>query len=253
MNSTNYTRKCISIYFIAPHELYMVFRGRREDVCRQTMDYPTDEYCAELHGDSDAAQRRLAYWVTPSWHSDGHEAVILRNMTKPVGILSMLRYDDRTAILNILQNYNVDRNQEECVLELIDSVLQDGPSHSLKQMQSIHMERNNYLSTRGGDFNHEWNIAEWTNALQGEAGEAGNIAKKICRGDYGEPGSLPHSQALSELADELADVLAYTQLICGVFSLSLDYHVIRKFQITSDRFGYEGTMMGWGHDDRQGE
>jgi NTP pyrophosphatase (non-canonical NTP hydrolase) len=57
---------------------------------------------------------------------------------------------------------------------------------------------------------HDWSIAEWTNAMAGEAGEACNIAKKMIRGDYGDDVEL----GVGELMDEIADVVIYADLVC---------------------------------------
>lgn len=55
----------------------------------------------------------------------------------------------------------------------------------------------------------KWSIAEWTNAMAGESGEACNIAKKLIRGDYDRDETIA---ALLDLAEELADVIAYADL-----------------------------------------
>lgn len=69
-------------------------------------------------------------------------------------------------------------------------------------------------------FNHplaSWSVAEWTNAVAGEAGEACNLAKKLIRHRDGVAGNYkPEDQDQANLrrriAEELADVVIYCDL-----------------------------------------
>jgi NTP pyrophosphatase (non-canonical NTP hydrolase) len=83
----------------------------------------------------------------------------------------------------------------------------------------------------------DWNLAEWTNAVAGETGEACNIAKKIQRGDFGPPGTEPYAQACRELAKELADIVIYADIACMRAGWSLGYIIADKFNEVSDRVG----------------
>lgn len=85
------------------------------------------------------------------------------------------------------------------------------------------------LSHPDGDPNN-WSIAEWTNALAGEAGEACNIAKKLLRGDYKDK-----ELGIGELLDEIADVVIYADLVCQRLNRSLSIQVERKFNEVSER------------------
>ena len=80
---------------------------------------------------------------------------------------------------------------------------------------------------------HDWSIAEWTNAMAGEVGEACNVAKKLLRGDYGEDEEL----GIGELMDEVADVVCYADLICQRVGRHLDIAVFNKFNEVSERVG----------------
>src|SRR5690349_2856662 len=53
----------------------------------------------------------------------------------------------------------------------------------------------------------DWSLGEWCNALTGEVGEAANIIKKIHRGD------VTLDDARQQLADELADIQTYLDLL----------------------------------------
>lgn len=80
---------------------------------------------------------------------------------------------------------------------------------------------------------HDWSIAEWTNALAGEAGEACNIAKKLIRGDYGNDLEL----GIGELMDEIADVVIYADLVCQRVGKKLRIAVLKKFNEKSEQVG----------------
>jgi len=112
-----------------------------------------------------------------------------------------------------------------------------------------------------------WNIAEWSNAIAGETGELCNITKKILRGDYGpevlkelskgfedvKPGFRDYRPASYEtikntiiarqhIADELADIVTYCDLLAQKCGIDLGRAVLEKFNRVSTRVGYEGLM-----------
>lgn len=78
----------------------------------------------------------------------------------------------------------------------------------------------------------EWSIAEWTNALAGEAGEAANIGKKLIR--FRNPVVMLNKGAdknkLEEkLMFELADTVIYADLTAQKLNADLWQYVIRAF------------------------
>jgi NTP pyrophosphatase (non-canonical NTP hydrolase) len=87
------------------------------------------------------------------------------------------------------------------------------------------------FKTKNGDIAHkkpdgsDWSIAEWTNAMAGEVGEACNVAKKIRRGDY--DGDIELARRL--LLSEIADVVIYADLICQQLNASLGDAVRQTF------------------------
>ena len=87
---------------------------------------------------------------------------------------------------------------------------------------------------------HDWSIAEWTNAMAGEAGEACNIAKKLIRGDYGDDEEL----GIGELLDEIADVVIYADLVCQRVNRKLEIAVHNKFNEVSERIGCDIILGG---------
>ena len=90
----------------------------------------------------------------------------------------------------------------------------------------------------------EWNLADWSNAMQGEAGEAGNVVKKIRRHETGHPGSQdPNLRVLLEkLGEELADTLIYLDLVATKAGINLAEAVKNKFNAVSDREGFSEKL-----------
>lgn len=70
----------------------------------------------------------------------------------------------------------------------------------------------------------DWSPAEWGCALAGEVGELCNLLKKLLRGD-------PVSK--DDIADELADVIAYADLLAAALNIDLGEAVRRKFNKVS--------------------
>lgn len=90
-----------------------------------------------------------------------------------------------------------------------------------------------------------WSLADWSNAMCGEAGEAANIVKKIRRVDTGHAGALDPSRAIlvAELADEIADVFLYLNLLAAKEGISMEAAVIRKFNAVSVREGWPDLVI----------
>ena len=85
---------------------------------------------------------------------------------------------------------------------------------------------------RFDDASGNWSLAEWTNAMCGEAGEAANIAKKIRRGDKQHPPEFYREG----LAKELADVVIYADLVARAMGVRLEEAVRSKFNEVSERW-----------------
>ena len=68
-------------------------------------------------------------------------------------------------------------------------------------------------------------------AMIGEAGEAGNILKKIRRGDF------TLDEARQELADEFADIVIYLDILAKRCDIDLGEAVMYKFNFVSGRVG----------------
>lgn len=77
----------------------------------------------------------------------------------------------------------------------------------------------------------DWCLAQWSNATLGELGEAANIIKKIDRGDM----TLDEARPL--LANELADVQTYLDLLAYRAGIDLGPATIQKWNAVSERVG----------------
>ncbi len=75
----------------------------------------------------------------------------------------------------------------------------------------------------------DWSLAEWSNAMAGECGEACNLTKKMLRGDRGG------KKDIKELGKEIADVIVYADLLAAAAGIDLEKAVIQKFNEVSDR------------------
>lgn len=91
----------------------------------------------------------------------------------------------------------------------------------------------------------DWTLGDWANAFQGEAGELGNVVKKMRRHALGVATTY-NTPELDELrarfAEEVADVRLYLDLLCwkaGVSDADLDTALIAKFNQVS-------LIQGWG-------
>ena len=92
----------------------------------------------------------------------------------------------------------------------------------------------------GFPVDDSWNGADWSNAMCGEAGEAANVVKKLRRHETGHHGALDGDEAAlrEKLADELADVLLYADLLAAKYGIDLPEAIVRKFNEVSARQGF---------------
>ena len=73
-----------------------------------------------------------------------------------------------------------------------------------------------------------WSEGDWGLAMAGEAGETCNLLKKRRRGE-----DIP----LEDVADEIADMVIYADLLAARMGINLEEAVIRKYNTVSDRVG----------------
>lgn len=87
----------------------------------------------------------------------------------------------------------------------------------------------------------EWSGADWSNAMAGECGEACNIVKKLRRHEthtgtsYNTP---PPDELLAALAEELADVVTYCDLLAYKYDIDLAAAITAKFDRVSAAQGF---------------
>ena len=77
----------------------------------------------------------------------------------------------------------------------------------------------------------DWSPAQWLQAVVGELGEYANLRKKCERGD------LTPEEAKPMLADELADVVIYLDILAAQLGIDLGEAVMHKWNKTSEKVG----------------
>lgn len=79
------------------------------------------------------------------------------------------------------------------------------------------------------DDGSDWSPAQWLQAVTGELGEYANLRKKVERGD------LTIDEARASLADELADVVIYLDILASQIGVDLGEATISKWNRTSEK------------------
>ena len=79
----------------------------------------------------------------------------------------------------------------------------------------------------------DWKLSAWSNACLSELGEAGNLIKKIERGD------TTLEDVRRKLGKEFADTLIYLDLLAFRAGIDLGQAVIDKFNEVSQRIGVD--------------
>ena len=99
-----------------------------------------------------------------------------------------------------------------------------------------------------------WSPTDWATAMAGEMGEACNLIKKLRRGDFvdeercsklagtqlsGQCNGKHRQHAIASIADELADLITYADLLAASLGINLSESLRRKFNAVSVRVGSE--------------
>ena len=79
--------------------------------------------------------------------------------------------------------------------------------------------------------------AHWVQALVGEVGELANKLKKIDRGDYDGCVPVVTQQNQLYIANELADIQCYLDILALKLNVDLGEATMRKFNAVSQRIG----------------
>jgi NTP pyrophosphatase (non-canonical NTP hydrolase) len=90
----------------------------------------------------------------------------------------------------------------------------------------------------------DWNGADWSNAMCGEAGEAANVVKKLRRVESGKRGRTSETsetdqdQLVAKLALEIADLVIYADLLAAKYGIDLACAIRDKFNAVSIQYGF---------------
>jgi NTP pyrophosphatase (non-canonical NTP hydrolase) len=82
-----------------------------------------------------------------------------------------------------------------------------------------------------------WSPSDWLTAVTGELGELASLLKMRNRERDGLPGNK-FSPTDKQIADELADVVTYLDLLAAVLGVDLGRAVVEKFNEVSIRVGF---------------
>lgn len=91
----------------------------------------------------------------------------------------------------------------------------------------------------------EWSLSDWFTATMGELGEAANVAKKLNRERDGIAGNTVSVEQLrADLADEIADVAIYLDILAASEGIDLAAAIVSKFNRTSEKVGFPERLSG---------
>lgn len=82
-----------------------------------------------------------------------------------------------------------------------------------------------------------WSPSDWLTAVTGELGELASLLKMRNRERDGLPGNK-FSPTQKQIADELADVLTYLDLLAAALGVDLGAAAVEKFNEVSERVGF---------------
>lgn len=93
----------------------------------------------------------------------------------------------------------------------------------------------------------EWSLSDWGVATAGEMGEALNVVKKLNRERDGIAGNTSSVEELkAQLADEIADVAIYLDIMAASEGIDLAEAIARKFNRTSEKVGFPERLSSPG-------
>lgn len=86
-----------------------------------------------------------------------------------------------------------------------------------------------------------WSPSDWMTAVTGELGELASLLKMRNRERDGLPGNK-FSPTNKQVADELADVLTYLDLLAAALGVNLGAAAVEKFNEVSARVGFPDRL-----------
>lgn len=109
----------------------------------------------------------------------------------------------------------------------------------LDRLRKLNLERVPYF----GHTLNSWSPLEWAGAMAGEVGEACNIAKKMRRLKDGCSVNTPEQTVLVDnLAEELADIIIYADILAASLNISLEDAIRSKFNKVSARVEFKELL-----------
>lgn len=111
---------------------------------------------------------------------------------------------------------------------------------TFNKLRKANVKRLPLFKSRSGKPAHsekdgsDWTDGDWVCAVVGELGELANLIKKRKRGDFDGNEKYNYEQ---EIADEIADVQTYLDLLAFRLGVDLGKATIDKFNRVSDRVG----------------
>ena len=87
-----------------------------------------------------------------------------------------------------------------------------------------------------------WSASDWLTAVTGELGELASLIKMRNRERDGLPGNK-FSPTDKQMADELADVFTYLDLLAATLGVDLGMAAAQKFNEISDRVGFPDRIL----------
>ena len=107
----------------------------------------------------------------------------------------------------------------------------------LETLRKANIER--CLKWNGPKGVYAESLRDWALAMIGEAREVCNVVKKIGRAESGKVGNdVSYGKLKEKLADELADVVIYCDLLASRASINLSVAIAKKFNDVSRRNGF---------------
>lgn len=88
---------------------------------------------------------------------------------------------------------------------------------------------------------NSWSSSDWLTAVTGELGELASLLKMRNRERDGLPGNK-FSPTDKQIADELADVFIYLDLLAASHGIDLEIAIISKFNEVSERVGFSDRL-----------
>lgn len=116
--------------------------------------------------------------------------------------------------------------------------MQENPSRQVTFDQITKINKVRAQRWHNGPLIGDWNLADWSNALNGEAGELANIIKKIRRVECGFAEDDPNIDFYQMAAEEIADVFLYLDLLATAMKIDLPTAIVDKFNKVSEREGF---------------